>query len=91
MWNLGMCRKIYLRAKSSEHNDRDSSTLLTKMQRFTFADNLTETQSDPDQLWHLQISWQSNSHSPEDFDWLVATSVMFVPTTTRQQVTSSYY
>jgi hypothetical protein len=71
MWNLGMCRKIYLRAKSSEHNDRDSSTLLTKMQRFTFADNLTETQSDPDQLWHLQISWQSNSHSPEDFDWLV--------------------
>jgi hypothetical protein len=41
------------------------------MQRFTFTSNLTEASSDPSWLWQLQISWQSNSHSPEDFDWLV--------------------
>ncbi|KIK41775.1 hypothetical protein CY34DRAFT_184672 [Suillus luteus UH-Slu-Lm8-n1] len=71
MWNLGMCWKIYLRAKSSEHNDRDSSALFSKMQRFSIADILTKTLADPSSLWNLQISWQSNSHLPEDFDWLV--------------------
>jgi hypothetical protein len=69
MWDLEVCWKIHLRAKSSEHNDRDSSALLLKMRRFSFAADLTRAQAD--RIWQLHISWQGNSHLSEDFDWLV--------------------
>ncbi|KAG1865048.1 hypothetical protein DFJ58DRAFT_772162 [Suillus subalutaceus] len=68
MWNLGVCRKIYSRARSSE---RHQSAALRKVQRFRFAVVTDESRWDPAWLWQHQISWKSNSHSPKDFDWLV--------------------
>ncbi|KAG1782185.1 hypothetical protein EV702DRAFT_1070371 [Suillus placidus] len=77
IWSLGMCRKIYSRARSFEQTDRDSSALLLKVQRFRFTVNPSfgirnpPAPTDPAWLWYCQILWQDNSHSPEDFDWLV--------------------
>ncbi|KAG2046851.1 hypothetical protein BDR06DRAFT_148752 [Suillus hirtellus] len=70
MRNLDACRKIYLRARSSEHNHPSVSLgALRKALHFTFA---TATISwDHDQVWANQ-SWSERvSHSPEDFDWMV--------------------
>jgi hypothetical protein len=69
MWNLGVCWKIYTRARLSEQHDRDSSAPLSTVQRFRFTAN--ETGSNPSTHAWYQISWQDDSHSPEDFDWLV--------------------
>lgn len=41
------------------------------MQRFRFAVNRTRARSNHDWLWQHQITWQGNSHSQEDFHWLV--------------------
>ncbi|KIK44498.1 hypothetical protein CY34DRAFT_619239 [Suillus luteus UH-Slu-Lm8-n1] len=74
MWNLGVYRKIYSRANSSEQHDRDSLAPLSTVQRFRFAVIVNEFRQNPAApawLWQHQISWQGNSHSPEDFDWLV--------------------
>ncbi|KAG1812582.1 uncharacterized protein BJ212DRAFT_1483188 [Suillus subaureus] len=75
MWSLGVCLNIYSRARSSQHNDRDSLAALGKVRCFRFAVD-AESQSqwdpaDPAWLWQHQISWQGKSHSPENFDWLV--------------------
>ncbi|KAG1838302.1 hypothetical protein DFJ58DRAFT_917228 [Suillus subalutaceus] len=77
MWNLGVCWKIFSRARSSQHNDRDLSAALREVQRFRFTANpdpdrtVIADPADPAWLWDHEISWQGNSHSPEDFDWLV--------------------
>ncbi|KAG2753812.1 hypothetical protein P692DRAFT_20234192 [Suillus brevipes Sb2] len=74
VWNLGVYWKIYSRARSSEQNHRDSSALLLTVQRFRFAvisSRLQQNPAAPAWLWQHRISWQDDSHSPEDFDWLV--------------------
>jgi hypothetical protein len=74
MWNLGVYRKIYSRASSSEQNDRDSLAPLSTVQRFTFAFDDIRPHGNPAApawLWQHQISWQGDSHLSEDFDWLV--------------------
>ncbi|KAG2740880.1 hypothetical protein P692DRAFT_20752887, partial [Suillus brevipes Sb2] len=73
MWNIGVYRNIYTRARSSEQNDRDSSAPMLMVQRFRFAvdhDGFEPPQS-PAWLWRYRISWQGHPHSSEDFDWLV--------------------
>ncbi|KAG1801257.1 hypothetical protein EV424DRAFT_399576 [Suillus variegatus] len=77
MWNLGMFYKIYSRAKSCQHNSRDSSAVaLQKVQRFRFTIESLHlvpfaSPSDPAWLWQHKISWQDIPHSQTDFDWLV--------------------
>ncbi|KAG2044089.1 hypothetical protein BDR03DRAFT_940732 [Suillus americanus] len=74
MWKLGVCWKIYSRARSSQQNDRDLEALLLKVQRFKFAVDVDPFPWDPlglTWLWQNHVSWQSTDHSPEDFDWLV--------------------
>ncbi|KAG2075255.1 hypothetical protein BDR04DRAFT_89563 [Suillus decipiens] len=78
MWMLGMCRKIYSRADSTKQHDLDS---VLRRFRFTIdagrflslaarADPYADP-ANPAWLWQHQISWLSDSHLPEDFDWLV--------------------
>jgi hypothetical protein len=70
MRNLDVGRKIYLRARSSEQND--PSVLLTALRNvlhFTFA--AADVSRDPDQLWYASWFLPDDSHSPEDFDWVV--------------------
>jgi len=72
MRNLAVCRKIYSRARSSKQNDPLISLVaLRNTLRFT----LTAAQvfRDPASLWNYSNSnlGSGNSHSPEDFDWLV--------------------
>ncbi|KAG2737595.1 hypothetical protein P692DRAFT_20883401 [Suillus brevipes Sb2] len=73
MWNLGVCWKIYSRARSSEQNDRDSSAPMLTAQRFRFAVDVSRYNPSlsPAWLWRHRISWQGHPHSPEDFGWLV--------------------
>ncbi|KAG2053064.1 hypothetical protein BDR06DRAFT_486703 [Suillus hirtellus] len=70
MRNLDACRKIYSRVRSSEQNP--SWELLGALQyalRFTLA--AAKVSRDPADLWNMQYFWMGDSHSPEDFDWLV--------------------
>jgi hypothetical protein len=70
MRNLDVCKKIYSRARSSEQNH--SWELLGALQnalRFTLV--AARVSRDPAQLWNHQYFWTNDSHSPEDFDWLV--------------------
>ncbi|KAG2368449.1 hypothetical protein BDR07DRAFT_71445 [Suillus spraguei] len=75
MWILGVCGKIYSRARSFQHTDQDSSAALRKARRFRLASDTNQSMfvdpADPAWLWEHQISWRCNSHSSEDFDWLV--------------------
>ncbi|KAG1859568.1 hypothetical protein DFJ58DRAFT_780199 [Suillus subalutaceus] len=67
MRNLDACRKIYSRARSSEQND--PAELLDALQNalhFMFA----AEDINRDQLWCARFL-PGDSHSPEDFDWLV--------------------
>ncbi|KAG2064728.1 hypothetical protein BDR04DRAFT_232176 [Suillus decipiens] len=73
-WMLDVYSKIYSRVKSSKQN---SSTVLQTVERFRFSIDAGQlppaptAPTDPAWLWQHQISWQCNSHSSEDFDWLV--------------------
>ncbi|KAG1859562.1 hypothetical protein DFJ58DRAFT_840139 [Suillus subalutaceus] len=69
MRNLDACRKIYSRVRSSEQND--PSELLDALQNamhFMFA--AAAINRDPAMLGYAQFL-PGDSHSPEDFDWLV--------------------
>ncbi|KAG2341017.1 hypothetical protein BDR05DRAFT_488122 [Suillus weaverae] len=68
MRNLDACRKIYLRARSSEQN-HDLLNALRNALHFTLT--AAKVSRDPASLWDDQIFWMAGSHSPEDFDWLV--------------------
>ncbi|KAG1720242.1 hypothetical protein EDB19DRAFT_1778058, partial [Suillus lakei] len=65
MRNLDVCRKIYSRARLSEQN------ALQNALHFTFA--AARVSRDPAWLWdtYSEFGWTGDSHSPEDFDWLV--------------------
>ncbi|KAG1834899.1 hypothetical protein EV424DRAFT_532037 [Suillus variegatus] len=70
MRNLDVCRKIYSRVRSFEKNP--PWELLGVMQnalRFTLT--TARVSRDPANLWNNQYFWTGDSHSPEDFDWLV--------------------
>jgi hypothetical protein len=70
MRNLDVCKKIYLRARSSEQNDPSVSlTALRKVLGFTFA--AANLSRDPARWRRASFFLQGDSHSPEDFDWLV--------------------
>ncbi|KAG2064734.1 hypothetical protein BDR04DRAFT_232354 [Suillus decipiens] len=72
MWVVGVCRKIYSWARSSQHND--STSALVKVQCFRFTIESSQDgpyPTEPAWLWNHQIAWQGDPHSPEDFDWLV--------------------
>ncbi|KAG2753854.1 hypothetical protein P692DRAFT_20722047 [Suillus brevipes Sb2] len=72
MWNLGVCWKIYTRARLFEQNDRDSSAPMLTVQRFRFAVDVGDYVLLQSPTWFQhRISWQGHPHSPEDFDWLV--------------------
>ncbi|KAG1839617.1 hypothetical protein DFJ58DRAFT_811747 [Suillus subalutaceus] len=70
MRNLDVCKKIYSRARSSEQNN--ALVLLTALRNvlhFMFA--AANVSRNPDELWYAHLMLQGDSHSPEDFDWLV--------------------
>ncbi|KAG1751013.1 hypothetical protein EDD22DRAFT_251856 [Suillus occidentalis] len=70
MRNLDVCKKIYLRARSSEQNHSwESWVPLQNVLRFTLT--AAKISRDPVTLWYGRYVWTSDSHSPEDFDWLV--------------------
>ncbi|KAG1726476.1 hypothetical protein EDB19DRAFT_1752325, partial [Suillus lakei] len=72
MRNLDVCRKIYSRARSSEQNHPWAMPdALRNALHFTFA--AARVSRDPAQLWYTysEFRWTGDSHSPEDFDWLV--------------------
>ncbi|KAG2130512.1 hypothetical protein BD769DRAFT_634904 [Suillus cothurnatus] len=72
MRNLAMCRKVYSRARSSIQDDPSvSSADLRNALRFTLT--AAHVSRDPTCFWN-QLYWSlgtGDSHSPEDFDWLV--------------------
>jgi len=69
--NLDVCKKIYSRARSSEHNDPSVSLAdLRNALRFTLA--AAQVPSDHTRFWYHHPSLETgHSRSPEDFDWLV--------------------
>jgi hypothetical protein len=70
MRNLDTCRKIYLRVRSSE--EQYPWELLDALRHvLRFALTAVQISRDPAQLWYGHISLMVDSHSPEDFDWLV--------------------
>ncbi|KAG1845790.1 hypothetical protein C8R48DRAFT_733775 [Suillus tomentosus] len=70
MRNLDVCRKIYSRVRSSEQNPPwELLDALRNALRFTLA--AAKVSQDPADLWNSQHFWIGDSHSPEDFDWLV--------------------
>ncbi|KAG1852218.1 hypothetical protein F4604DRAFT_1300280 [Suillus subluteus] len=70
MRNLDVCRKIYERARSSEQNH--PWELLDALQNaLHFTLTAAKVSRDPAQLWHNQFFQTADSHSPENFDWLV--------------------
>jgi len=70
MRNLDVCRKIYSRARSSEHND-PSDLLAALRNALHFMFTAVDVSRDPSMLWYARWFLQGGSHSPEDFDWLV--------------------
>ncbi|KAG1720250.1 hypothetical protein EDB19DRAFT_1778119 [Suillus lakei] len=70
MQNLDVCRKIYSRARSSEQNHPwEMLDALQNALRFTLT--AAKVSRDPVHLWYDPFAWTRDSHSPEDFDWLV--------------------
>ncbi|KAG1722864.1 hypothetical protein EDB19DRAFT_1954368 [Suillus lakei] len=70
MRNLDICRKIYSRVKSSEQDDpRDLLNALRNAVHFMFT--VADVSRDPAEVWDGQFYCNGDSHSPEDFDWLV--------------------
>ncbi|KAG2092501.1 uncharacterized protein F5147DRAFT_433605 [Suillus discolor] len=76
MRNLDVCRKIDSRIRSSRAEQNSPRYLLEEMQnalpnalRFTLT--AAKISRDPVKLWHCQCLGTGDSHSPEDFDWLV--------------------
>ncbi|KAG1790612.1 uncharacterized protein HD556DRAFT_682288 [Suillus plorans] len=76
MRNLDACRKIYSRIKSywaEQHNPwelmDDPQNTLQNALRFTLT--AAKVSRDPVNLWHCQCLGTGDSHSPEDFDWLI--------------------
>ncbi|KAG1815201.1 uncharacterized protein BJ212DRAFT_1588140 [Suillus subaureus] len=66
MRNLDVCKKIYSRAKSPDLSV--SLSALPNALRFTLT--ASQVSRDPASLWTDSYS-TGDSHSPEDFDWLV--------------------
>ncbi|KAG1902293.1 uncharacterized protein F5891DRAFT_1023297, partial [Suillus fuscotomentosus] len=66
MRNLDVCRKIYSRARSS--NASVSLVAPRNALHFTFA--AAKVSRDPAEVWSRPW-WGNESHSPEDFDWMV--------------------
>jgi hypothetical protein len=72
MRNLDVCRKIYLRTRSSEQRDPSvPSPALRNALHFTLT--AAKVSRDPADFWGLpDLSLGTgDSHSPEDFNWLV--------------------
>ncbi|KAG1836526.1 hypothetical protein F4604DRAFT_678870 [Suillus subluteus] len=72
MRNLDVCRKIYSRARSSEQNHPwELLDGLKNALRFTLT--AAKVSRDPADLWYHSYSSLGigDSHSPEDFDWLM--------------------
>ncbi|KAG2056253.1 hypothetical protein BDR06DRAFT_298612 [Suillus hirtellus] len=70
MRNLEACRRIYSRIRSSEQNHASVSLVaLRNALHFTFA--AANVSRDSAELWYASPVWPGNSHSPEDFDWMV--------------------
>ncbi|KAG2092506.1 uncharacterized protein F5147DRAFT_722301 [Suillus discolor] len=72
MRNLDVCGKIYSRMRSSRAEQNPPWELFGALHdalRFTF--NAAKVSRDPADLWNGQYFWTGDSHSPEDFDWLV--------------------
>ncbi|KAG1768959.1 hypothetical protein EDD22DRAFT_870143 [Suillus occidentalis] len=70
IWILGVCRKIYSRARAvSQHHFPNALAGLQQAKRFRFI--VFGDISSPAWLWQHHISWQDKYHSPEDLDWLV--------------------
>ncbi|KAG2093094.1 uncharacterized protein F5147DRAFT_721288 [Suillus discolor] len=70
MRNLDVCRKIYSRVRSSEQNfPWELLGALQNALRFMLA--AAKVSRDPADLWNSQYFWIGDSHSPEDFEWLV--------------------
>ncbi|KAG2130524.1 hypothetical protein BD769DRAFT_1775222 [Suillus cothurnatus] len=72
MRNLDVCRKIYSRMKLSEQDDA-SVSLAALRNALHFTLTAAQVSRDPDYLWFEPYSGlgTGDSHSPEDFDWLV--------------------
>jgi hypothetical protein len=70
MQNLEVCKKIYLRARSSEQN-HPWALLDALFNALRFTLTAVNVSRDPAQLWYDHFFWTPHSHSPEDFDWLV--------------------
>ncbi|KAG2340999.1 hypothetical protein BDR05DRAFT_486992 [Suillus weaverae] len=68
MRNLDMCRKIHSRARSSEQN-YDLFDALPNALHFTLT--AAQVSRDSAHVWYRHYFWTGDSHSPEDFDWLV--------------------
>ncbi|KAG1722869.1 hypothetical protein EDB19DRAFT_2029243 [Suillus lakei] len=70
MRNLDVCRKIYSRVRSSE---QDYTWDLLKALRNTlhFMFTAANVSRDPTRVWNGRFWCRDDSHSPEDFDWLV--------------------
>ncbi|KAG1723954.1 hypothetical protein EDB19DRAFT_338789 [Suillus lakei] len=70
MRNLDVCRKIYSRVRSSE---QDYTWDLLKALRNTlhFMFTAANVSRDPTRVWNGRFWYKDDSHSPEDFDWLV--------------------
>ncbi|KAG2132715.1 uncharacterized protein EDB93DRAFT_899282 [Suillus bovinus] len=70
MRNLDVCKRIYSRVKSLEQiHTREFLDALRNALRFTLT--AAKVSRGPADLWNSQIFWTEDSHSPEDFDWLV--------------------
>ncbi|KAG1887593.1 hypothetical protein F4604DRAFT_1950823 [Suillus subluteus] len=70
--NLDVCRKIYSRARSSEQ-DHPWELLDGLQNALRFTLTAAKVSRDPADLWYPSYSslGTGDSHSPEDFDWLV--------------------
>ncbi|KAG1767627.1 hypothetical protein EDD22DRAFT_874615 [Suillus occidentalis] len=70
MRNLDTCRKIYSRVRSSK--EQHSWQLLDALRHaLRFALTAAQISRDLTQLWYGHIYLAADSHSPEDFDWMV--------------------